>query len=152
MYTNKTPNYELPQYVGTDHIDPVADFNPAFEKIDLALKENANGNTETQVIAENARATAQTLSTDFAEMQTEFTNLTQLVNELSTQVSELNEVVTGLGVDTLSTKVTNLETNIARIDSTLASRQYVVTKTSAEYSALSATEKNNSQIVYCVKG
>lgn len=36
--TNKTINYSLPQWVGTDHPSFNEDFNPAFSKIDNEIK------------------------------------------------------------------------------------------------------------------
>ena len=48
MHTNKTTNYELPQFVGSDIINPLTDFNGAFQTIDSSMKENADnvaGNT-----------------------------------------------------------------------------------------------------------
>lgn len=36
--TNKTTNYSLPQWVGTDHPSFSEDFNPAFSKIDTEIK------------------------------------------------------------------------------------------------------------------
>ena len=37
MYSGETQNYKLPQYEEQDMFDPVADWNPAFEKIDGEL-------------------------------------------------------------------------------------------------------------------
>lgn len=42
-HTNETPNYGLPQYVGTDILNPLVDTNDAYEKIDTALKNIADG-------------------------------------------------------------------------------------------------------------
>lgn len=36
--TNKTTNYNLPQWVGTDHPSFSEDFNPAFSTIDTTMK------------------------------------------------------------------------------------------------------------------
>lgn len=36
--TNKTTNYSLPQWEGTDHPSFSEDFNPAFSKIDTEIK------------------------------------------------------------------------------------------------------------------
>ena len=38
-HTNETPNYHLPQYVGTDIINPLVDTNGAYSAIDTALKD-----------------------------------------------------------------------------------------------------------------
>lgn len=44
--TNKTTNYSLPQWVGTDHPSFSEDFNPAFSKIDTEIK-TVNDKAET---------------------------------------------------------------------------------------------------------
>ena len=41
-HTNETPNYHLPQYVGTDIINPLVDTNGAYSDIDTALKNIAD--------------------------------------------------------------------------------------------------------------
>lgn len=41
-HTNSTPNYGLPQYVGTDIINPLVDTNGAYSDIDTALKNMAD--------------------------------------------------------------------------------------------------------------
>lgn len=38
-HTNETPNYHLPQFVGTDIINPLVDTNGAYSAIDTALKD-----------------------------------------------------------------------------------------------------------------
>lgn len=40
--TNKTANYQLPQWVGEDHPTFSEDFNGAFAKIDTAMYQNSN--------------------------------------------------------------------------------------------------------------
>lgn len=40
--TNKTANYQLPQWVGEDHPTFAEDFNGAFAKIDTAMYQNSN--------------------------------------------------------------------------------------------------------------
>lgn len=40
--TNKTNNYNLPQWSGTDHPTFKDDFNPAFSIIDSTMKSNAD--------------------------------------------------------------------------------------------------------------
>lgn len=41
--TNKTPNYELPEFVGTDKPSWLTDFNGAMTKIDTALHDLSEG-------------------------------------------------------------------------------------------------------------
>lgn len=41
MYSNSTPHYNLPLYIDSDYVDPMADFNGAFTKIDAQMFDNA---------------------------------------------------------------------------------------------------------------
>lgn len=140
MFTNTTPNYNLPQYVGTDHIDPVADFNPSFERIDLALKENADGNVATREIADNAKTSADqsalkatTASNDVASLRNEIAELTELV-------SELQRTITSLNIPTLSADVTDLKSRVTILEN----RVEVVTITESDYELLSEEEKTDA--------
>lgn len=75
-YTNHTPNYNLPQYVGTDKPTFLGDFNNAMETIDTALHNNA----------ENA-------GEGLAQLQQAQNQLT----ETQKAQSELNEEVSNIG-------------------------------------------------------
>lgn len=75
-YTNHTPNYNLPQYVGTDKPTFLGDFNNAMETIDTALHNNA----------ENA-------GEGLAQLQQAQNQLT----ETQSAQSELNEEVSNIG-------------------------------------------------------
>ncbi len=57
-YTNKTPNYELPQYVADDKPTYLGDFNGAMKKIDEVLKTNEEKAINAEGIAEASDATA----------------------------------------------------------------------------------------------
>ena len=58
--TNKTPNYDLPQWVSSDKPSWVNDLNPAFIVIDNALKTLSTGVTAAQTAAQNAATAAGT--------------------------------------------------------------------------------------------
>lgn len=56
--TNKTTNYSLPQWVGTDHPSFSEDFNPAFSKIDTEIKSVSDKAEAANTTAESANSTA----------------------------------------------------------------------------------------------
>lgn len=56
--TNKTPNYELPQFIGTDKPTWLGDINDAMSKIDIGMKANSNNAGNAVSTATNAVATA----------------------------------------------------------------------------------------------
>ena len=63
-YTNSTPNYELPQWIGTDKPTFLGDFNSAFSAIDTAMKNNEDSATAAVGTANAASATAQSANTN----------------------------------------------------------------------------------------
>lgn len=56
--TNKTPNYELPQFVATDVPSWLGDFNQAMSKIDTQMKANDSKAQSAETNAENANSSA----------------------------------------------------------------------------------------------
>lgn len=82
--TNKTTNYELPQFVGTDKPTWLGDFNEAMADIDSAMHENATDISAVEVIAQNASSSASQASQDVA-------TLTGTVNTLSSDVSTVTQ-------------------------------------------------------------
>lgn len=144
MFTNTTPNYQLPQYVGTDHIDPVADFNPAFSKIDEALKTNLDDNLSTRQLVETANANSENANTKSTQASSDVAVLRIEVSELKTMVEELQNTITTLGIDTLTSDVANLKLRITALES----RVEVVSITSADYELLSEDEKADASKWY----
>lgn len=58
-FTNKTPNYDLPQYVADDKPTYLGDFNEAMSKIDTNMKNIDNKAISSVTTAENANSTAE---------------------------------------------------------------------------------------------
>lgn len=58
-HTNKTPNYDLPQFIGTDKASWLGDLNPAFLAIDTAMEANKVSAQSAETSAEQASALAQ---------------------------------------------------------------------------------------------
>lgn len=58
-HTNKTPNYELPQFIGTDKASWLGDLNPAFLAIDTGMQANKVSAQSAEVSAGEASALAQ---------------------------------------------------------------------------------------------
>lgn len=56
--TNKTPNYELPQFVANDVPSWLGDFNQAMSKIDKQMKANDSKAQSAETNAENANSSA----------------------------------------------------------------------------------------------
>ena len=58
-HTNKTPNYDLPQFIGTDKASWLGDLNPAFLAIDAGMQSNKVAAQAAEVSAGEASALAQ---------------------------------------------------------------------------------------------
>ena len=58
-HTNKTPNYDLPQFIGTDKASWLGDLNPAFLAIDAGMQANKVAAQAAEVSAGEASAIAQ---------------------------------------------------------------------------------------------
>ena len=124
-YTNSTPYYNLPQYVGTDIPNPLTDFNGAMSTIDTTMHDIASGvgdndnairAIETQNGSDVLTTTAQTLSGAVNELDGEINDntngLTKRVGDLETKVTaDEGTLSTAVGnISTISGKVANLET------------------------------------------
>ena len=77
--TNKTSNYELSQFVGTDKPAWLADYNSDMSKIDAQMKVNANGVASASGSATSATTAIGTLSN---LTTTAKTNLVSAINEV----------------------------------------------------------------------
>lgn len=84
-YTDKTVNYNLPQWVGTDHPDFLTDLNPAYETIDTELNKNA---------------------TNITAMSEDVKNVVEGIDKLTTEYDTINHQVADNTVD-----ITNLQSN-----------------------------------------
>ena len=90
--TNKTTNYELPQFIGTDKPTWLGDFNQAMSDIDAAMHKNAS---------------------DIANMESDVASATAAASKASQNVAGLTTTV-----NTLSGRVTNVETTANNAQST----------------------------------
>lgn len=81
--TNKTTNYELSQYIGTDKPTYLGDYNGDMQKIDARMKTNADGFASAQSLAQTAKDTA-----DLAETHAQ-TGITNASTAQSTASSAL---------------------------------------------------------------
>lgn len=77
--TQKTTNYQLPIFVGTDIPSWLTDFNSAMEKIDTAIKDASTTGGVTKSYVDGIRD----------ELQSSITQLTTKVNNLETTIAGL---------------------------------------------------------------
>lgn len=96
--TNKTPNYDLSQYVGTDKPTYLGDYNGDMLKIDTQMKENADAATnaessagEAVTKATMAQNSVDALSTRVGTVETTVTSQGQTITQLTNNVNTLTQ-------------------------------------------------------------
>lgn len=73
-HTNKTPNYDLPQFIGTDKASWLGDLNPAFLAIDTGMQANKVAAQAAEVSAGEASALAQSANSSATNALSEIDN------------------------------------------------------------------------------
>lgn len=94
--TNKTANYNLPQFVGSDKPTWLGDVNQSMSIIDTQMKSNADGVTsaagavtELTTRVETAETNVSALNTRVGTVETQTSNISGDVSSLNTAVSAL---------------------------------------------------------------
>lgn len=95
--TNKTANYNLSQYIGSDKPTYLGDYNSDMNKIDTQMKANSDGVTSASTKADLAKTTADTAlnnadlaQTTAEEAQTTGTNALQKATDVEAELSKIN--------------------------------------------------------------
>lgn len=132
-HTNETAHYHLPQYVGTDIINPLDDTNKAYEDIDTALYEQGESiasvgdrvtDIETELNASGGISDqVQTLTTDVSNVNDKADANAANITALQTGLSQTNTTVSGIRTDvnSLSSTVSGHTTSINSINSSISS-------------------------------
>ena len=94
--TNKTPNYDLSQYVGTDKPTYLGDYNGDMLKIDAQMKANNDAATGAAASAGEAVAKATTAQNDVdalePRMNSAETSITQMQNSITSMAQNINNI------------------------------------------------------------
>lgn len=133
-HTNQTAHYHLPQYVGTDIVNPLTDTNKAYEDIDTALYEQ--GQSVAGVVDD----------IDALKIQNGDSALDTSAQTLSGAINELKS-----GEDALGLRVTNSETDISTLQTQMSTATGNITTLNTSVAGLqtemagkaSATALNN---------
>lgn len=95
--TNKTTNYELSQYIGTDKPSWLNDYNNDMLKIDTQMKANATaaGNAQTTANSADGKAdtNTQAISTLNTQINTPSTGLAATVADHTTAITGINNTI-----------------------------------------------------------
>ena len=134
MFTNKTANYNLPQYLGTDKAEWL-DNNAAFATIDTALK-------EASLNAESAGSNATNAGTAAAQAKSAADNAQAIATRAQSTADTNASNIAGL-----NTRVAQVETGVANNTRALGGFSFVAL-TQTQYDALGTKDPNT---VYLVK-
>lgn len=88
--TNKTTNYKLSQYIGTDKPTYLGDYNGDMQKIDTQMKANANAASSAQSAAGSAQSKADGVAEDMVEVKSDIEQLNTDVSGLQNSVQTAN--------------------------------------------------------------
>lgn len=122
--TNKTANYELPQFVGTDKPTWLGDFNTAMATIDGGMAENKSNIESMDSRVSSAESSASQASQNVSALTTKVDSVESSVssatttanNAQSTATTALNTANTANGkADTNASNISNLQTAITNL-------------------------------------
>lgn len=118
-YTNKTTNYELPQWIGTDKPTFLEDMNGAYLAIDTAMKENAQAAAAAQSTADTNTASISTLDTQINGTGGIASQITEIAGDITTLTGNVNTINSLIGDGTPTTTAQTLIGAINELDSDL---------------------------------
>lgn len=127
--TNKTANYDLPQFVGTDKPTWLGDFNEAMADIDAGMHKNATDISTMATDVANAVAVSSQASQDVSSLTSTVNTLSNNVttigttanNAQQTATSALNTANTANGkADTNAGAISSIQSNISDIESAIS--------------------------------
>ena len=108
--TNKTTNYELSQYIGTDKPSWLNDYNNDMLKIDTQMKANATaaGNAQTTANTADGKAdtNTQAISTLNTQINTPSTGLAATVADHTTAITGINSTIGSTPLTTVAQTLT----------------------------------------------
>lgn len=101
--TNKTTNYDLAQFLGTDKPAWLVDYNGDMVKIDTAIKNAADAASAAQSTANGADGKADSLTTDVGALSTTVSAMGTTVSSVQGSVNTINSLI-GNGEPTTTDK------------------------------------------------
>ena len=108
--TNKTANYELSQFVGTDIPSILNDYNGDMRKIDTAIKAVANAEGSSAVDIASLQSTVGQHTTEISGIDSAVTNISGRVVNIESKIpanaSENNQLITS---DEVEAKIENIK-------------------------------------------
>ena len=158
MFTNKTENLDLPQWVGTDKANWDVDLNYAFKQISdyvTTLNEKFSNIDYTENDIKND---IQTINNNISSINTVLDSLNEVTTNHSSEISSLKEKVTKLQSDVsslttdFSESSADLTQRIQTIENDLPSIEQSITTLTQNYNALAekveTLENSGGKVIY----
>lgn len=130
--TSYTPNFELPEYEGTDKPDLTDQYNQALNLIDTALQDGVAERTELQ-------NSIVTLNTNLSATNTNVSNLSAKLDTFDGRIT-----ANANGLQTLSGEISNVEANVADLQTSLGTQQTVTATHTGYFTALGVTDAQSA--------
>ena len=127
--TNKTPNYGLPIFIGSDKPSWLTDWNGSMTEIDSLLKQIETVGSANSTQIEGLKTSLETANNAITALQEGLTTTTENTTKNTTDIGTLNTSMSGVQDDliaqntlvkTLSTTVSGLSETVDRLEGTVA--------------------------------
>ena len=111
--TNKTTNYELPQFVGTDKPSWLGDFNEAMLTIDTGMHGNATAIDGVESTSQTAKSTANQALQGVSSLSDTVSSQGSAISSIDGRVTTINSTLTtqGTAISSIDGRVKTLETD-----------------------------------------
>lgn len=142
--TNKTTNYELSQFLGSDKPAWLLDYNGDMQKIDTQMKANADAASAAQSKADTADGKADDLRTDLTTLNNQVNDPTGLAADVATLSGTMNTVTSLIGN---GEPTTTDKTLIGAINEIAAGLGYMIKNAAASVSVTADGVKDNKTLL-----
>ena len=152
-HTNKTANYNLPQFVGTDKPTWLGDFNEAMSDIDAGMHKNASDIATMQSDVASATSAASKASQDVTTLTGTVNTLSSTVTSVQTTAnnasqtasSALNTANTANGkADTNASNITTLQSDVSDLSNNVDDMKPTILYNNAQGSHSNITLSDSS--------
>ena len=144
--TNKTTNYELSQFLGSDKPAWLVDYNGDMQKIDTQMKANAEAATAAQTKANTADGKADANATAIQTLDGEINGATGLASDVATLAGGLNTVTSLIGNGEPTTTDKTLIGAINEINGQITGTNYVIVDINHVIKVTADGVKTNSEL------
>lgn len=144
--TNKTTNYDLPQWVGTDKPSYLTDFNDAFNKIDTGMHANATKLDKVDTLETQVNS----LDTDVSNLNTRVGTAEATIQTVSTTATNASNTATSAlnTANTANSKADTNASNIASLSTRIGKNETDITTIESSVNLLENDKANISDLSY----